>query len=197
MGLSLSPARFEVQKAKCDGGFTFDLRNAQEGVRSSATFQKLHEGAATSASNAMMQVDTLNLDDLLEARYGTDLFIPIVKIDTEGSEIDVLHSMRRAIASGKIRNIVMELMPRSWQKKKISLEEGAKFLDWLVMLGFTPMLLEDGTNWGSLTMLRGGPSGLAMKEIPKLFTLSDFAAAARNRADQNIGANIFFSLDFH
>jgi len=75
-------------------------------------------GLMTKKSNNFKMVETETLDNFLgKSRIG---YIDLIKIDVDGSELDVLKGARKALSKGIIKNIIIEVSPKT-KKEAMSL----------------------------------------------------------------------------
>lgn len=115
--------------------------------------------------------------------------VAIMKIDTEGSEIDILQSGFPSFwEKHVVDNIIAEVMPRAWSKKVLSLKQGAKLLSDLVAKGYDPLLLTDETPFPATVAER------LSKQVDgqPVFRITDIEGLIQNRFDNNCACNIWF-----
>ena len=82
VGLSTAAGKMEMLLEQCKGGLSFDLSQADE-----------HKRAVIHGHEVEQRMVPLTaLDDFIVAYLGRDRTVQLVKMDTEGSEIDILRS---------------------------------------------------------------------------------------------------------
>jgi FkbM family methyltransferase len=99
VNLSLAEVAGEL---KCIGTFSVDV------------LQKQAQGSAKRITR-----ETVVLDDLL---LNSTLQLKVVKVDTEGAEVQVVRSMRRLLQTKRIRHLVVEVTPLFWKRDGIPRE---------------------------------------------------------------------------
>jgi FkbM family methyltransferase len=100
---------------KCQGSYSVDVQSKQ---------------TATPATKFIR--DTIVLDDLL---MDTNLHLTVVKIDTEGFEMQVLRSMRRLLQAKRVSHMVVEVTPVFWKRDGIAREAVYQEFEPLLGLG--------------------------------------------------------------
>jgi FkbM family methyltransferase len=81
----------------------------------------------------------------LQAVWTSEETVTLVKIDTEGSEVQVLEQLVPAIKKGQIQHLVAEIVPSWWKNRGASLEQGKAVLKVIHELSMKTYLLDDPT----------------------------------------------------
>ena len=111
--------KIQIPYISCKGGLGFEVNEAD------TERKKRHAHAL---------VPLMRLDEFVAKNIGTKP-IKLMKMDTEGSEIDILLSGMSVFESGQIENFIVEITPkkdkdRNWEDAKgISLEKGISILE--------------------------------------------------------------------
>jgi FkbM family methyltransferase len=114
--------KIDIDSSTCNGGFSFDSQKNEE---------------KSTGKNVL--IDTFQLDPLIDE---IDKEV-IMKIDTEGSEVDILKTMMRSIKSQKIKSLVIEIIPTLWPLKGNDFEEGVKVFQEILDNGYEVYVLFD------------------------------------------------------
>ena len=72
-----------------------------------------------------------------------DVVCLFAKMDTEGSEIDILHSLSDVWQQRRIRALVIELAPHVWASKGYSADNGISVLEAMIKSGYRMYLLTE------------------------------------------------------
>ena len=74
-----------------------------------------------------------------------------VKIDAEGSELQVLRGLRRGLQARRVTDLVVEITPGLWGAGPGVLSAGEQLLHWIVdSCGYTALVLYNTLDWGSV-----------------------------------------------
>merc|ERR1712196_617581 len=73
---------------------------------------------ASSTTPGGLQVSSVRIDDVARGQA-----VDMMKIDTEGCEIQVLLSAMRLISDGKLHNALIEVCPYLWERCSASLDD--------------------------------------------------------------------------
>lgn len=92
--------------------------------------------------------------DCLAYHTGLPAYIPFIKIDVEGFEIDVLRGARQSFLQVKIGALLIEVGPSRWNRAGISLEEGIEEMNSLSQKFAGTYLLVRADNDPSCSMKR-------------------------------------------
>lgn len=153
----------------CDGGF------GTQGLTSKAGQHTRRESTAVIVPPTAVVQDWWTID--------------LVKMDTEGGEVGVLKHMIPMIASGRIKNVIVEILPPAWQRRRHSFEAGARLFDRLVAASKRAVLLHDPTPFP--------PDAVAPGEqvagMPT-FAIRDMKLLLENRKETNPGCNVWFQF---
>jgi len=106
-------------------------------------------GFVIQKNSQVKSVETVVVDELLEARGWKDKSIEVVKIDTEGAEVGVLKGMANAFEGQHVKNLIIELAPHVWSGLGLSIEEGKALFNSIENSGYRFILLEDPTSYSS------------------------------------------------
>ncbi|PNH05946.1 hypothetical protein TSOC_007758 [Tetrabaena socialis] len=114
-----------------------------------------------------------------------------VKMDTEGAEGDILPHMVPLVAAGRVRHLVVELLPRLWELRGSSVEQGLAALEQLQALSSRVLLLDDPVGFDfPKAQLNGAGWGV---EGPLYYNFS-VAELVRDRYAKSAGCNVWFSF---
>jgi FkbM family methyltransferase len=105
-----------IRAAASDRAGTAALSGYAEEGGNFGTSTLLAEGGGT-----MFDVPCAPLDDVLDER-GISA-VDLVKVDVEGAEPWVLRGMRRGLAAGRYRNVLVELHPWTWPDRGATVRE--------------------------------------------------------------------------
>ncbi|CAG9467631.1 unnamed protein product [Pedinophyceae sp. YPF-701] len=115
----------------------------------------------------------------------------LVKVDTEGAESVILPQLLPLAEAGRIENIVVEVMPRSWAGRGGDTSEATGALARLQKAARRTVLLHDDTPFDMPGLRRVelgdefGVQGAAYEGL-------DFEALVENRVRVNAGSNVWF-----
>ena len=150
------------------------------------------------------RVPTFVVDDSMQAECAPHIFA--IKMDTEGAEIKILRGMQRLLATRKVANLVVEILPPNWVHYGVSLAEGAHVLRTLSTLGFKAYLMWDHRHDREGLPLAGTGPDLAPDAHPAgarckgssatLRPIVDWDALVSERVEHRAGGNIWFTRQF-
>jgi len=94
-------------------------------------------------NNAPGLISTITLDDIMKRNLEAGFKVPLVKCDTEGSEVGAILGGKRSFENGDIENFLVEVVPSFWEGKGITFDDGVKSMEFLIDVGYQAILLED------------------------------------------------------
>lgn len=95
---------------KCSGHTTFEAKNIRDSLDDRETIKK--------------KVSIFRLDNLIAPMISTWEDVDFFKLDTEGSEIEIMLGATHLFESGKIRYACIEVSPQWWRRKNPHLPDG-------------------------------------------------------------------------
>ena len=120
--------------------------------------------------------------------------VAVAKIDTEGSESNILADLAPVLASGLVRHVVVEVVPNLWARRGVSQEDAVASLQAVAALASRTLLLVDQD------MVRGvRPRAAAGEEVDGVagpfHEITDLRAfLIDDRLAKKRGCNIWFSF---
>ena len=115
--------------------------------------------------------------------------IDLVKMDTEGGEVGVLKHMIPLIKSGRVKNVIVEILPPAWHARRHSFEESAGLFAHMLALSKHAVLLHDPTEFPSAAVTPG-PQVAGMPT----WTVRDMKRLLQDRVDKSAGCNVWFQF---
>ena len=114
----------------CSG--RFPVENAERGHKDA-----FGSDGASQDTQMATQIPFLPVSDMLELVGLSDSSkIQLIKIDTEGNELQILEAMLPLLQSWQISNMVVEVTPMWWHHTGYSRNEGAEIFEGIAALGF-------------------------------------------------------------
>ena len=114
----------------CSG--RFPIENAERGHKNA-----YGSSAASADSKASMQIPFLPVSNMLElVGLNASSKIQLIKIDTEGNELQILEAMLPLLHSWQVSNMVVEVTPMWWRHTGYSKNTGAEIFEQIADLGF-------------------------------------------------------------
>jgi len=144
--------------------------------------------AVSSSNNVERNVITLSASSLLSKTVP----VKIVKIDTEGAELNILVDLIQYIRNGgSIMNLIVEVAPHVWHVHHKSKEDGVHILSTLQSLAKETILLFDEKRFGfdkTIHVLPDGIKGEAFKDFSMAMLIDD-------RLRKRAGCNLLFTFN--
>ena len=114
----------------CSG--RFPIENAERGHKDA-----YGSSAASADSKASMKIPFLPVSNMLElVGLNASSKIQLIKIDTEGNELQILEAMLPLLHSWQVSNMVVEVTPMWWRHTGYSKNTGAEIFEQIADLGF-------------------------------------------------------------
>ena len=114
----------------CSG--RFPIENAERGHKDA-----YGSSAGSADSKASMQIPFLPVSNMLElVGLNASSKIQLIKIDTEGNELQILEAMLPLLQSWQVSNMVVEVTPMWWRHTGYSKNTGAEIFEQIADLGF-------------------------------------------------------------
>lgn len=158
-----------VDSEVCDGGF------GTQGLTSKAGERTRRESTAVIVPPTTVVQDWWTID--------------LVKMDTEGGEVGVLKHMVPMVARGRIKNVIVEILPRTWQLRRHSFDEGAALFAHLQSLSKRAVLLSDPTPFPPEAVALG----VEVAGMPT-YQITNMKLLLENRVETQAGCNVWFQF---
>jgi FkbM family methyltransferase len=169
-GVATKDMVIDMEMNSCNGGYTFDASKT-----------------ANLNDKTKVLVKTMPLDPFIDTLGGKQI---VVKMDTEGSEVDILKSMMGALRRKAIMSLVVEVVPNIWHMKGVKAEEGIKVFNEIIEIGYTILVLYDPNAYPTDCAVKTQtPEGVDQTlDVWRLVSVERFM---RQRLENNQGTNIW------
>jgi len=191
LGLSTSAGSMVLSEELCKGGLKFDVS------QSTLDEQEYRRGKLVPKST----VELMTLGQFVKERVGS-FSIRLLKMDTEGAEIDILRSGMALFRSGRVGALVMELGVRYWvDSKGVTLAEGIELLEELrlyfdnVYVFSDPMLPIGKMKDPATVVYRLQEDQMPVGIRGPLYGIASLSKLVENRYEVEHDCNLYFCND--
>lgn len=114
--------------------------------------------------------------------------VTLIKCDTEGAEVSVIHDVLRLARNRTVDNFIVELVPMWWERRGGNFKDGISYLSELQSLAAETVLLSDPTPFSFQKTAVALPSDIKGDAFMG-FNMSDLA---HDRVKSSSGCNVWF-----
>ena len=179
MGVSNSTDWLLVQKGECSpGGF----------------LGKMHGKERESRATQPVPIRTLD-DEVMPILRAGDDNISMLKIDAEGAEVLIFEGARAAIATQRVRSMIVEVAPVFWPRLHTTLEQGKRTLHNVVAAGMYTVFVFPNNRERLKVGLHTNEQ--MIESIGYMRQIVDLDAFIDDRAATRMGCNMLFVQRWH